>query len=1182
MESTQPRSEAQSPQGEPEALDATSLRELRAEVETETRAPKTVEELMTSVITDWTCVSAGISSPLSENSIEHLRHQLDVKGAPDMEGVEDSATLSGEASDYSDEEEERPDSNALAASLFPPSKRRRMQHVREVLDFIGGSHNSSNLSNNNTWQSRNTQLLPTGQLLQALNAGQPSGSGVHPGQAAQSSDLSLPQLPSARPALIPRILSAFQTNRPPLQTQHGRRAGGQDGDEEQSTWYSRLLPSNLRSRISAANAPAILPLSKKIHEPSVIFLSQLFPCSFGRSKRRQLMKIFKSEAQYVPRCITEAPGSPTMVFHGSLEDGLRPSRQRDLRSQLSRIYYASQFPRLVTRPFLQWPASKIPTEIFESISVHLSRDDVKAMRLTCKEFEEKLSHFFNSVVVPFSPELYSLGGGKEKLQHAPSSRRDRAVYRSDLRMFRERGWTIRQFAIAFEFDENLLSTPLSDIAQPQWTYSETFYGTLKWPAVPSARYDRMRELENTAEQTQDMKAAFAMLTSLHELGLCLDNGFGWLNGPDQSDRAVKTYVPLSIFRPRFSLGPGSSRTAPGSVFSKPKRNIPTDEMFRQYARVLSCAQDCTQHHLDLLVEYMVSTPIGKLSEMDPLEVNKHVGLFFKSQGFNGGRCFWMTVDDFTIQRQGKGKAKVTSLPKSSNKASPLSHAALKRYTQKLAATLASGAKSGKPRDGASMRRIWRGSLPRLTRFDDIDLSDSDEDMQNYRLSRLRNCRLKPARLTNLQLRLLKENEWAQLAFLNTFALSVIDNPTAMHNVRFLRIAKLPGSQVQLLDRRDFWAGLPNVEHLTLMVAPDWREVPSLPTFPSDPHDEKAVRPSLASERLGRFLARQMENNHTVTSLRVGFVGGGEHATGMYARNKHVPPAPFLPSNGNFADVLVLPYVEKLTLVNCWMSATALQRLAMEMGHRSLHTLRLESFSLVAFNGLSTSMDRTEWLHTQRRPTMSVFSTPSVPSWAAGYRYTKFLVPVLNETVVRDFAIALGTPLATHVTRAVSPRDCLQAPPMPGTWAAVLQTLFPCELVERESVEAELATVDTVEPALPRLELESCGYVKLQHQRLVPEFDTVQSPPQINSPLSDRRMHLATYMLQTHDVFLGSIVPHCIASEETTLTFVYDLTVGWPDDNERRNHNLEDGQNEGGRGRYSGTVETRGTPLAHSP
>lgn len=57
----------------------------------------------------------------------------------------------------------------------------------------------------------------------------------------------------------------------------------------------------------------------------------------------------------------------------------------------------------------EWVPNEMPVEIFEEITQHLSRDDIKAMRLVSREFERGVSRtLFDTVVVPFNTELYSM------------------------------------------------------------------------------------------------------------------------------------------------------------------------------------------------------------------------------------------------------------------------------------------------------------------------------------------------------------------------------------------------------------------------------------------------------------------------------------------------------------------------------------------------------------------------------------------------------------------------------------------------------------------------------------------------------------------------------------------------------------------------------------------------------
>ena len=99
---------------------------------------------------------------------------------------------------------------------------------------------------------------------------------------------------------------------------------------------------------------------------------------------------------------------------------------------------------------LDWPAQKIPLEVFDMIMSHLNRNDIKSLRLVCREFEQKTASFFRTVVLQFSPDIY--GSSSLGVDKGPGHR--------DMRMFQERGWGIRRFALAFEFCEGMFCSAL--------------------------------------------------------------------------------------------------------------------------------------------------------------------------------------------------------------------------------------------------------------------------------------------------------------------------------------------------------------------------------------------------------------------------------------------------------------------------------------------------------------------------------------------------------------------------------------------------------------------------------------------------------------------------------------------------------------------------------------------------
>lgn len=125
-----------------------------------------------------------------------------------------------------------------------------------------------------------------------------------------------------------------------------------------------------------------------------------------------------------------------------------------------------------------WPKGEVPAEIYGLIIRNLSRDDVKAMRLACKEFEKFTSHaLFEAVVVPFNTEIYGMLGSMEPLAsgyESKSKMTDTTARRAStsklawnnakgddvytghgLDVFRGFGPHILKYGMSFEVDESM-------------------------------------------------------------------------------------------------------------------------------------------------------------------------------------------------------------------------------------------------------------------------------------------------------------------------------------------------------------------------------------------------------------------------------------------------------------------------------------------------------------------------------------------------------------------------------------------------------------------------------------------------------------------------------------------------------------------------------------------------------
>jgi hypothetical protein len=218
----------------------------------------------------------------------------------------------------------------------------------------------------------------------------------------------------------------------------------------------------------------------------------------------------------------------------------------------------------------------------------------------------------------------------------------------------------------------------------------------------------------------------------------------------------------------------------------------------------------------------------------------------------------------------------------------------------------------------------------------------------------------PTNLTEAQKEWLMETEWAQRAFLSSYMLSVIDNPVTFGPVHTLTISRLPDQYLPMLDRPDFWDVLPTLRNVTLMVIPSWRTVSKEPSgLVAAPN----VSPMAGVDSFCGVLLRQIAFRPNIKYLTIGWASGGEHAEGIFARNRMVMPAPLMPglipsdpatpsrkvveqNKGRLrASLLRFPHVERLTLRNCWITPHAIMSFVKIHDIYSLKHLVFDSVSM---------------------------------------------------------------------------------------------------------------------------------------------------------------------------------------------------------------------------------------------
>ncbi|KAL9027757.1 MAG: hypothetical protein Q9196_003770, partial [Gyalolechia fulgens] len=643
-----------------------------------------------------------------------------------------------------------------------------------------------------------------------------------------------------------------------------------------------------------------------------VFLSELFPRKYGPATREQFFWIFKRHAPYVPACVMEvnAPGRVPVFWH--VEESTLDGQDKPRRN----------FEHPLGSHAMGWPTNvacsgehprALPVEIFLLIGQYLPRDSVQNMRLVNREFEKKISRFaFRSVVVPFEPKIYGAAtfamdvqGKSKRKQKESLSRQEQALIEREafeenydpneshvkdgMRVFEQWGPEIQKFALTFEVSEDTLKGLLP---KKKYVVHKSFWGTYEWPPVHYNRFEQAATLEQKADETSVMTDAFSKLKGIQEFGLSVISGLGWQSGPDVSDR-VKLFNPKPVvFGPQYNIPDQKFRNT-----VKEWEDIVTEQT-RASKETLS---ETSRSFFDVTREMSSSTLLPRVLLKGPVPKDWAIPppIMFNKVNME-------SQEDYAGDQLPDDNA-VAHTP----------------YPYRIA-TAATG--NIRIRSTAPPRSLFTG--PEL-------MLEAEQ--------------LLPSCLTAEQEEWLMEMEWAQGAFLSSWCIAVLDNPAVFHNLRTFTIANLSSGLLGSLQRDDIWCALPNLAQLTVLVLPDWRCVTK------DERGDittKLMKPTYTQYLFRVFLSNIFKRNQSIKTLKIGYVGGGEHAPGMYARNQNILPAPIMkfpcPRAGiTIEDTLYLPNVEHLILSNCWLVPDAVKTLFSEMQATELKTVSFDSVSLTA-------------------------------------------------------------------------------------------------------------------------------------------------------------------------------------------------------------------------------------------
>jgi hypothetical protein len=765
----------------------------------------------------------------------------------------------------------------------------------------------------------------------------------------------------------------------------------------------------------------------------------------------------------------------------------------------------------------------LPIELYELIASYLPRSSILNMRLVNKEFDKSVSgYLFKTVVVPFKPEIYGILpeprlAGIADAQNRANEMLQGSVMVQDkgMRVFQGFGRHIRKFAMSFELDENKLAHPPIKCDQEA---IRAFWGIYRWPYKKYNRYAQLEGLEQTADETRTMAKALRFVSKAKELGLSIDGGLGWLSGPDINERVLERGGKIAVF--------GESNFVPEDK-TKVTKEKPSDSgssspsvnyggsQHAQFQRILEesgLSGPSLQAALEMMME---GEHITGLQTGNHLQANPYL----------------RSTSNSTSNMLANIMATPPTLPALGPIVNP--------YTGGLNYPLGNNNQLAQPYTD-----------------DDIRFLDFIGDYK----PRVRNgsCLLKPNELTNAQREMLLEIEWAQRAFMQSYAIAIIDNPSTFSNIEKLTIARIPSRHLPILRRADFWDGLPQLSKLSLAVIPDWRDVVKLPT--SWVQDIK-LAPSQAISVVFKLLEEQISRRQNIKTLHFEWICGGEGAPGLFARNQHILAAPLvlkamdMVNRSYVAQLLPLPHIEHLSLKNCWASPHILARLGLTLKKQALQTLTLDSVSLTAA------------LQPNAQPNPVTGHDANNHPHHAAANVLNFQLPGPPPP----------QPAAAPTVISNTPPVWLQ-PPRAGSWAALIDTLTPGETLAqiRYARQFDLNEPERHDPGtITRLEFKSCGYV-----RLPLDFDqSALGPPALPAPPAPQPSHTAmriydldSYMMKPHDYTLGHIVSHISDVEMRTLENVWNMDVGWGTTRSALFvESREDGIEVPGRGRFDGVV-----------
>lgn len=848
---------------------------------------------------------------------------------------------------------------------------------------------------------------------------------------------------------------------------------------------------------------------------------------------------------------TPVPPSTSMVIGRKIEEGAVRLAMEAFPRVLqppSLSLHMGQEPRFSSKAGLKpsYPDGLdcFNADLWLSVTQYLSTRDVGNLRLVNTQICEALSSIqFRNVVINFDKPFFDNNDGVwngKSTDLPPNS------------MFQKYGDNLNQFGIAFEYNMTGLSNAKAKVIERE---ENAWFGKFTWPTEQYPRFPELQKIEDLVDHNRPLlKEAFKYVTKASELGLCIDSGHGWLEGPDMSD--------MALLDRRASRG--------SKIFGKTFQGVDVlDKLCRD--EYFKWAQKNT---INEAVKYVMQTRSpskpAALTEIRALQntVVREMDSF----------RFQHEQHDFDPESH-VGGAPGSIAPVAGNP-NALVHWAV-HFNPALHHPAANYSRT------TSGRQVAKGKpsqWPLIFNGHNIaaDLGGHCAFIQNRTAPPINAC-LRPCALTEAQAQWLMETVWAQRAFLSSYTTAIITNKNNFKHIHTLRISKLSSGLLPSLEQKEFWTSLPSLEKLQMLISPDWRQ--EHVTGDRCHQTSMLIPPHKAAQRFTDFLKVYVIPIESLHGLTIGYVGGGEHAVGIFARNQHVLPAPIVDDPTGWllqdektkhrAALTKFEHIRDLKFENCWFSPTMLDEFMHQSRDTSLHSLTLDSVSLL------TRHD-----------------------------------PSLEQPLATG-----GSNLRCHH----EPAEWIQEQiPFGATWTQVLDNITPGATLLDLKYDAGLVD-EKVRPKprkpfrghIQKIILRSCGYVTItlpkgmtgatfnQYSAVVHLLPSVDSGIRVRRDRFKRPVSLASSP-ETYNMglptpltlaprqdpvdsgfnrtvmntaspdgemypWLGTLTQCIHPIEKRVLEMAWNLKFGWPGDLERWAA-VEDGFFEGGTGRFSGTID----------